>query len=78
MTELAADLDAALQKPEPLLALRAILASRLAAGADREALLVELTDGMLAFHARGQNVQEELLADATDFLVGWCAPHMRL
>ena len=77
-TQLAPDLTAALAAPEPLMALRSALSARLAAGADRAVLESELLTDILALRAEGREAEEELLADVSDFLVGWCAPHMAL
>lgn len=58
--------------------LREVLAARLAEGVSRERLIEELMDIYLTFRAQGNEEAEDLVADVSDFLTGWCAPQHRL
>ena len=60
------------------LPLRAVVVDFIANGISKDSMLSDLTQLMLEFRSEGKDNDENLIADALDFLVGWCAPHLRI
>ena len=70
--------ESALNSPYPNQQLWELCAHLLDAGTTHENLYEELSDYMLKLRSQGREEDEDRIADATDYLVGWCGPHRSL
>lgn len=67
----------ALNEQYPVSALRKMLIDLRAQGIEKEALLKEL-DAFRQVAASRSEEDEDIVLDVTDFLVGFCSPHLRI
>ncbi len=65
---------AALAKDDPLHQLRDALIQLRLEGVEK-AILIESLE---SYYTQVDEPTGDIIADATDFLVGWCSPHMRI
>lgn len=79
IAERVADLAAAEPYERALLTLRGYAAGLLDTGYPRDALYEDLARARDVLEKRGAPEEaEDVLVDVSDFLVGFCAPHMKL
>lgn len=71
-------IQTALNAPNPLHELRALIESLLAQGVLPESILETLEQERRRLRAAAREDDEDVLMEAMDFLTGWCAPQMRL
>ena len=67
--------DLALAQEDKLMSLRAELIKLRSEGIDKETLKSDL---MLYYQQLETEPEQDIIADAADFLYGWCSPHMRI
>lgn len=71
-----AAIEVALRSTEPVLRLRYLGVEWLQAGVDRRTVLERFDSARLEVRDLEREKDENALADAMDFLIGWCSPHM--
>ena len=72
------ELERLLPEPEPVLALRTVVAGLLDDGYSREDILTALTGFRERLNAAGREDDEEVVTSVMDFLYGWASPHLKL
>ena len=45
---------------------------------DREAILANMENLAFKLRETGREIEEDVVLDVMDFLIGWCSPHMSL
>jgi hypothetical protein len=78
MTELLEAIYLSLRAAEPLVELRTVLVNEIQAGTQRDDLRTVLQEVRIHLHADARNESEDILLDAMDLLVGWCAPEEQI
>jgi hypothetical protein len=71
-------LEQALRSAEPLNELRALIQTLFAEGQTKAAILASFEAARQRLRVEQREADEDAVTDAMDFLVGWCAPHMKL
>ena len=70
--------DTALRSPQPLSEVRAVAARYADEGYDSARLLGLFEGQRKRLRAAGREADEDVVTDVMDFIVGWCAPHMKV
>jgi hypothetical protein len=71
-------LEQALHSPEPVNELRALALRLFAEGQTKEAVVASFEAVRQRLREEQREADEDAVMDVMDFLVGWCAPHVKL
>lgn len=71
-------LEEALRSAEPVNQLRSAVLQLISEGKDPATILAMLEDARRELRHAGRDADEDAIMDVTDFLTGWCSPHMKL
>jgi hypothetical protein len=71
-------IEQALRSTTPVVELRSLIVHLLGDGRPRETILQLFEAAREEMRQTGREVDEEVVMDVMDFLVGWCSPHMKL
>jgi hypothetical protein len=70
--------EEALRSPAPLERLRSLALRLLSQGQDHAEIIAKFEDARQQLREANRELDEDVLMDAMDCLVGWCSPQVRI